>query len=164
MDGPEVALSAFSFRDVVLLYPLAVALHVFEEWPGFPVWARRFASPRYSDRAYAITHAFAIALALGTALLLRACPAPWLVFGFFAFVFGPGVLCNAFFHAGASLASRSYCPGVVTGLAVYLPLAAALTALAAREELIGAPVLGLALGIAAAFHTLEVGHNVFERW
>jgi hypothetical protein len=133
-----------SFRDAVLLFPLAVALHVFEEWPGFPAWARRFASPRYSDRAYAITHVFAIALALASMLLLRAFPAPWLVFAFFAFVFGPGVLCNAFFHAGASLASRTYCPGVVTGLAVYLPLFGLLATL--------------------AFHTLEVGHNVFERW
>jgi hypothetical protein len=103
-------------------------------------------------------------LALGAALLLRSFPAPWLVFAFFAFVFGPGVPCNAFFHAGASMVSRKYCPGVVTGLVVYLPLSALLATLAVREERIGIPALALAFGIAAAFHTLEVGHNVFERW
>jgi len=153
-----------SFRDVVLLFPCAVVLHVVEEWPGFPRWARRFASPRYSDRAYTITHAFAVTLALAVALLLRAFQAPWLLFAFFAFVFGPGVLWNACFHAGASLASRTYCPGVATGLAVYLPLSLWLGALALRDGLIAAPVLALALVVAAAFHTLEVGHNVFERW
>lgn len=160
----RAALTALSFRDAVLLFPPAVALHVFEEWPGFPAWARRFASPRYSDRAYVVTHLFAVALALASALLVRALPAPWLVFVFFAAVFGPGVLCNAVFHTGASLASRSYCPGVVTGLAVYLPLFAWLAALAVRDGLIALPVLGVALAVAAAFHTLEVGHNVFERW
>lgn len=160
----EAVFTGLSFRDAVLLFPLAVALHVYEEWPGFPVWARRFGSPRYSDRAYAVTHAFALALALGTALLLRAFPVPWLVFACFAFVLGPGVFCNAFFHAGASVASRAYCPGAVTGLAVYLPLSAVLATLAVREGLIGVAALGLALGLAAAFHTLEVGHNVFGRW
>ena len=34
---------------------------------------------------------------------------------------GPGVLCNAVFHLGASGVTRSYCPGAVTGLLVYLP-------------------------------------------
>jgi threonine/homoserine efflux transporter RhtA len=161
---PEANLAALSFRDAVLLFPLPVVLHVCEEWPGFPVWARRFASPRYSGRAYAITHALALVLALGSALLLRAFSAPWLVFAFFAFAFGPGVFCNAFFHAGTGLASRSDCPGVVTGLAVCLLFSAPFATLAVREELISVPSLGLALGIAAAFHTLEVGHNVFERW
>ena len=155
---------SLAFRDVVLLFPLAVALHVFEEWPGFPRWARRFASPRYSDRAYRATHAIAIALALVSALLLRAFPEPWLVFGTFALVFGPGAFCNAFFHAGASVLSRRYCPGAITGIALYLPLSLALAGLAAREGLIGVPALAAALAIAVVFHTLEVGHNVFEAW
>jgi len=152
------------FRDAVLLFPLAVVLHVFEEWPRFPRWARRFASPRYSDRAYGITHAFAIGSALALALLVRAFPAPWLLFPFFAFAFGPGVFCNALFHAGASLASRTYCPGTVTGLVVYLPLTVWLGTAVVREGLLGAPAFAVALGIASVFHTLEVGRNVFERW
>ena len=159
--GPSTGLA---FRDAVLLFPPAVVLHVVEEWPGFPRWARYFASPRYSDRAYLYTHAFAILLALTAALLLRAFTAPWLVFAFFAFVFGPGVFCNAFFHAGASLRSGRYCPGAITGIALYLPLSLVLAALATREGLIGAPALAGALAIAAVFHTLEVGHNVFARW
>ncbi len=152
------------FRDAVLLFPLAVVLHVYEEWPGFPRWARRFASPGYSDRAYSLTHAFAVASAVGVALLLRAWPAPWLLFGFFALLFGPGVFCNALFHAGASVWSRTYCPGAVTGLLVYLPFSLWLAALALHDGLIGASALALTLPVAVAFHTLEVGRNVFARW
>jgi hypothetical protein len=36
-------------------------------------------------------------------------------------VFGPGVFCNAWFIGGTIL-SRTYCPGVITGVLVYLPL------------------------------------------
>jgi len=164
MPSLDTTFGLLAFRDALLLFPLAVLLHVLEEWPGFPAWARRFASPRYSDRAYLVTHVCAVALALATTGLLRAFPKPGLVIAFFALCFGPGVFCNALFHTGASLWSRRYCPGALTGLALYLPLSALLAALAVREGLIGVPALGCALGVAAAFHVLEVGHNVFERW
>jgi hypothetical protein len=157
-------LPELGFRSAVLLFPIATALHVLDEWPGFPRWARRFASPRYSDRAYLITHALAVAMALATAALLRALPVPWLSFAFFAFVLGPGVFCNALFHAAASAWSRSLCPGVITGVLLYLPLSGLLAGLALREGLLTFPALLAALVIAAAFHTLEVGHNVFDRW
>src|SRR5262245_45774290 len=145
-----------SFRDALLLFPLAVVLHVLEEWPRFPAWARRFASPGYSDHAYVVTHVLAISLAVASTLLVRAFPTP-LVIPFFALVFGPGVLCNALFHAGASVLSWSYCPGALTGLALYLPLSALLATLAVREGLIGVPALAGSLVVALAFHVLEVG-------
>ena len=164
MTSLDATFAQPSFRDALLLFPLAVALHVLEEWPRFPAWARRFASPGYSDRAYVVTHVLAISLAVASTLLVRAFPTPWLVIPFFALVFGPGVLCNALFHAGASVLSRSYCPGALTGLALYLPLSALLATLAVREGLISLPALAGSLVVALAFHVLEVGHNVFERW
>jgi hypothetical protein len=39
-----------------------------------------------------------------------------------------------------------------------------LAVLALREGLVAGPSLGAALFLALAFHTLEVGHNVFKRW
>ena len=160
----KALLEILAFRDAVMLFPVAVMLHVLEEWPGFPRWARRFASPGYSDRAYLVTHALAIGGALALALLLRVYSPPWLLFLFFAFWFLPGVLCNACFHVGASVLSRAYCPGAITGALLYVPLSLWLAHLALDEGLLAAPALGLAGGIAVAFHTLEVGHNVFERW
>src|SRR5215471_8578581 len=47
-------------HDAVWLYPVATVLHVREEWPGFPGWARRFASTRYTDREYVAVHAATI--------------------------------------------------------------------------------------------------------
>lgn len=164
METLHGVLRSVSFRDAVIAFPLAVAAHVAEEWPRFPRWARRFASPEYSDREYALTHALAISSAVLVALVLRRCPADWLVFAFFAFAFGPGVCCNALFHAGASAITRAYCPGMVTGLVLYLPLAALVASSATAEGLISWPALALAIVMAAAVHTFDVGHNVFKRW
>jgi hypothetical protein len=111
-----------------------------------------------------VTHVLAVLGALTTSALLAISPKPWLVLLFFALVFGPGVLCNASFHAGATLRWRAYCPGVATGLLVYLPLSLLLAGLALREGLVSGPSLAAALAVAAAFHTVEVGHNVFKRW
>jgi Protein of unknown function with HXXEE motif len=153
-----------TFRTAVLLYPVATVVHVLEEWPRFPRWARRFASADYSDRAYVVTHVWAVTIALATAILLGIFPRPWLVVAFFAFVFGPSVTCNALFHTAATVASRTYCAGVLSGVLVYLPLSCLLAVLALREGLIGGPALAGSLAVALAFHTLEVGHNVFKRW
>jgi Protein of unknown function with HXXEE motif len=79
-------------------------------------------------------------------------------------VLGPGVFCNAWFHAGATVVTRTYCPGVVTGVLVYLPLSVILGALAVRDGLFTLRFLIAALIVAVVFHTLEVSHNVFKRW
>ena len=50
-----------SFNSAILLFPVAVILHILEEWPGFPRWVRRFASPEYSNREYVFTHVLAVA-------------------------------------------------------------------------------------------------------
>ena len=42
--------------------PAAFALHVLEEAPEFPAWARRHASPRYSHRDFVANNAFGFAL------------------------------------------------------------------------------------------------------
>ncbi len=152
------------FRNAVALYPLATLLHILEEWPRFPRWARRFASPQYSDREYQLTHVAAVAIAAVVFLLLSNFTRSWLVFLFFAFVFGPGVFWNAFFHMAATIRTRAYCAGVVTGLLIYLPLSLLLGRLALREGLISAPLLSIALAVALAAHIVEVGHNVFKRW
>ena len=83
---------------------------------------------------------------------------------FFAVVFGPGVFCNALFHIGASVRFRAYCPGTATALAVYLPLAGTLGALAVGDGLMSGRSLLVAMAIAPIVHTIEVCHNVFKKW
>jgi Protein of unknown function with HXXEE motif len=153
-----------AFRHAVLLLPAASLLHVLEEWPRFPRWARRFASDRYTDREYGIVHAVSLALALGSALLLSRFPGTWLLPALTALVIGPGMFWNGFFHLGATIVSRAYCAGVVTGLVLYLPLCALLGRQAVREGLVSPPLLASAVIVALVVHVTEVGHSVFKRW
>lgn len=95
---------------------------------------------------------------------MRALPAQWVLFVFFGLIFGPGVLFNALFHLGATIRYRQYCPGAITGMVLYLPLAIVLLALSIREAAIGPQAVVWALTVAAVFHTLEVGYSVFKRW
>ena len=155
--------SHLSFVQVLVLFPPSVALHVAEEWPRFPRWARRFASAQYSDREYITTHVVALVLAIGAVEVVRWFPATTVLFGFLAIVFGPGVFCNAWFHIGGTVLSRTYCPGVITGVLVYLPLSLIVAVSGMREGLFTPRLMVAAFAVAAIFHTLEVGHNVFKR-
>jgi uncharacterized membrane protein HdeD (DUF308 family) len=151
-----------SFAACLLAFPPAVALHVADEWlGGFPRWARRFGSPGYSDRVYLRAHALALVGASVLAGLVLTCPRPWLVFAFVSLWFGPGVSCNAIFHLGASLHTRTHCAGVFTGLTLYLPLSLCLYAAALREGALSPRALAAALAIAALFHAFEVRWSVF---
>ncbi len=78
-----------------------------------------------------------IAVSLLAALIVSRFPSRPVVFIFFAFVFTPAVLFNTLFHVGASVLTRSYDPGAITAVAIYLPLFAVITALAYGEGLLG---------------------------
>lgn len=158
------SIAALGFRDAVLLWPVLTVLHVYEEWPGFPAWARRFASPAYSDREYVVTHAATVAIAVGGAAVLSRWAEPVVVVAAFAFVLGSAVGWNGCFHLGATLWSRTYCPGTVTGVALYLPFTAWMAALAVRDGLVAPTPLAIAFGVALVGHVAEVGHTVFKRW
>ena len=155
---------ALSFRTAALLYPLITAAHVVEEWRSFPAWAGRFGSPRYSRREYVATHVAALVVATSGALLVRLAPASWSAFVFFTAFFGPSIACNALFHIGGSLLTRTYCPGVVTSVVLYVPATVLLATAVLRAGLLRPTTLAVAFAVAAVFHVAEVGHNVFKRW
>jgi hypothetical protein len=158
------SLSALAFRDAVLLGPVALLLHVVEEWPGFPHWARRFASTAYSDREYVATHLLAVGSAVAAAVLLSRSAEPAIAFAVVALLLAPGLFWNACFHVGATCWCRTYCPGAVTGLLVYVPFSVWLAHLAIRDGVMGWRPLAVAAGVGLAAHVIEVGHNVFKRW
>ena len=112
--------------DWIFWAPLAAAgLHILEEFVypgGFPTWYRHYKS----DTARSITTRFLVII---NALLLVACynigalgPRP---VGVAAWLTMMALLAaNAGWHLRAAIKTRSYSPGVVTGLVLYLPLAA----------------------------------------
>ena len=155
-------LSNMSFREAVWLFPLAYTLHVAEEWPQFPNWAARYASPQFTRRDYLIVHLAGIVVAFLSPVLLRLSSNRVIVFAFFAFVFTPAVFFNVFFHAGATAAYGAYSPGLLTALAVYPPLFLFISRRARREGLLSDRQGAAAFVIAGAFHAADVAHNVFR--
>ena len=108
-----------TFRQTVWLFPLAFGLHVFEEWPGFVVWANRYASASFTRRDYVVIHLTGVVGAIVVAALLSQFSPRALVFVFFAFLFLPALFWNALFHVGATAAFRDYCPGLITAALLY---------------------------------------------
>ena len=157
-------IDGFTFRQAVWLFPPAFLLHVVEEWPRFTRWAQAHASEQFTQRDYNTIHIAGVCASLLGAALVWRFPNPWMVSVFFAFIFVPGVFFNALFHAGASMLTRTYCPGVITAVLIYLPLSILLTGLGYAEDLLGPFTLAASLLIAGLFHTWEVGHNVFKTW
>ena len=153
-----------SFRQAVWLIPLGFMLHVAEEWPGFTAWANRYASDRFTQRDYVVIHLSGIAGALLVAVILASLPTRGLTFLAFALFFLPAMFWNVFFHAGATVLCRAYCPGLVTAVCLYPLVVYWVTRAAFRDGLLDAGTAGAALLIAGAFHLWEVGHNVFKAW
>jgi hypothetical protein len=114
-----------SIGSLFLWIPLlAIAAHLVEEfiWPGgFAQWYRAYppgSTAVVSARFLILVNAVFVVLALIPPLLgpsLRAY-GYWLVVAAIAGA-------NGLFHVRATLRTRSYSPGLVTGIALYIPLA-----------------------------------------
>jgi len=144
--------------------PLAAAsLHIVEEFVlpgGFPAW----------DRAYrpglrrSITPRFHIVI---NGLLLMVCydagalgRSPWGI-GLWLTVTAL-LFANAVWHLVGAVRTRSYSPGMATGLLLYVPLAAYGYAYYLHSGLASPPTAILAFAAGASYH-LGVG-NALHRW
>jgi hypothetical protein len=102
---------------------VAASLHMSEEFlvpGGFPAWYRgyRTGSSRVNRRFLVIVNAVLLLVCCDIALL-GGTP-----FGIAYWLTISALLCsNGIWHAWASYKSRTYSPGVVTGVVVYVPLA-----------------------------------------
>jgi hypothetical protein len=102
----------------------AVSLHLIEEfvWPGgFADWYRRYRP----ERARSVTTSFLFwinALFLAMAVIAGTLGSRPQGVAFWLVVASIGAA-NGLFHAWASYRSRTYSPGVGTGLVLYIPLA-----------------------------------------
>jgi hypothetical protein len=131
---------------------LAIAAHLFEEfvWPGgFARWYREY-PPGYtaivSPRFLVLINAAFVGLALLPPLLGATARglAYWVVVAAIAGA-------NALFHLMATVRTRRYSPGVVTGVALYVPLAVVGAGQLMRLGLVSLATVLQALVIAAAY-------------
>jgi hypothetical protein len=101
------------------LLPLTYLAHIAEEyWGGFPAWMSALSGAELSPQRFLALNALAwavmaavVALAVGTRYLR------WLVIALCA-----TVCVNGAAHLLASLATRGYSPGLLTGITFWLPL------------------------------------------
>lgn len=105
------------------LFPLTYVAHVAEEYGaggGFPAWLERAAGADLSPERFVALNLFGLATMLvGVGLVLRQRRMEWILT-----TAATAVLLNALSHAGASLLTWSYSPGLATGLALWCPLGA----------------------------------------
>ena len=103
----------------MILLPVAVALHIAEEWFGGLVdWASLALNLNIgNERFLAINAVGLVLIVIGSILAYREPSAAWIGVSIAALV---GV--NAIAHTVLSVAVGSYSPGTITGLFLYLPL------------------------------------------
>jgi hypothetical protein len=123
------------FRNLEWFFPLVLTLHNAEESLWLPVWSRRV--PRWHDPVAPGVFRFAVVILTLLAYLVTALSFwsgretvwTYLVFGYMA-----AMLANVLVpHIAASMATRSYMPGLATGVVLNLPILSLLMALALRQ-------------------------------
>jgi hypothetical protein len=112
----------FFGSDGVWLFPFSYLLHILEEWlvgERFYFWVRRITGRTMSARTFFWLNGFFLLLMVVAVLLVRSRRAAWLVpaLGFV-------VALNGFGHLLGALASRTYSPGLATGVLLWIPLGA----------------------------------------
>ncbi len=101
---------------------VAACLHIVEEFlfpGGFPAWYRRWRgadSTSVTPRFLVIINGLMLFGAVEVALVARSGQDLWWWFGLAGVLAG-----NGLWHGYASMRSRSYSPGTVTGLLLYVP-------------------------------------------
>ncbi|MGA3374001.1 MAG: HXXEE domain-containing protein [Terracidiphilus sp.] len=124
-----------SFRNLEWLFPVAAALHNAEEAIWFPGWSKRAGrwhspvAPGVFRFAVAVFTLLAFAVTWLSALSGKETLWTYLLFGYMI-----AMLANVLIpHIAATVAMRSYMPGVVTGVLVNLPVLSLLVVMALRQ-------------------------------
>ena len=101
------------------LFPAVYSIHIYEEyWGGFPEWISRFWGVESSGNSFLIWNVTALLLMIaGVLMVIKSKSYRWLLVSF-----STVILINGLLHAIASVVTKSYSPGVVSGLLLFIPL------------------------------------------
>lgn len=108
-------------RNLALALPVAFVLHVLEEAPLFVAWFNTRVTPPITQSSFLTVNAIGLVITVGVAFSIASNPQPlqglvgvaWVSFL---------MLANCLFHLVATVVLGRYCPGVITGSLLYLPL------------------------------------------
>ena len=133
----------------LLALPVSYLAHLAEEWwggEGFASWTGRALGAPVSETRFILVNSVAAPLfVLGTVLAIV--NRSW---GWFAVTFGTVVLINGSLHVLGSVGTASYSPGVITGLALYLPLG--LMVVRRGQTQLSTATFGVAAALGVAIH------------
>jgi hypothetical protein len=105
----------------VWLFPATYILHLCEEYfvaGGFPLWAQQRLRLHFGDTEFVAWNAFALVLMCVGAWLASRHPK----FRFIEIALAVAVLGNVLAHVFGTLTTRTYSPGLLTGVALWIPL------------------------------------------
>jgi len=125
-----------SFRNLEWLFPIVVTFHNAEEAIWLPAWSKR-AGRWHPPVAPGVVHFGVVVLTVLAYVIawLSATSGKQTVWTYLAFGYMVAMLANVLFpHVVASVALRSYMPGVATAVALNLPALSLLVVLALRER------------------------------
>jgi hypothetical protein len=127
--------TAMSFGNLEWLFPIVLTFHNAEEAIWLPDWSRRAGRWRFPVSPSVFRFGVAVLTVLAFAVTwLSARSGKQTVWTYLAFGYMVAVLANVLIpHVVASVALRSYVPGVVTAVTLNLPVLSLLVALAVRE-------------------------------
>ena len=147
------------YRDpaLVWLLPLAYALHILEEWfAGFPEWVALVVGSPLPRTTFVVINAIAMMAMIAA---IRSSTARE-TNGWMAIASATILFVNAFAHAIGSVVTRSYSPGLISGVVLYLPIAGLLLLRAASQAQPGAFARGIAIGVALHAAVFVVAYAV----
>lgn len=140
-----------SYRNPVWLFPIVATLHNIEEAIWLPAWSKRTGFWRTPVSPGAFRFAAAV-------LTVPAFAVTWLsaesgkqtIWTYLAFGFMVATLANVLIpHITASIALRSYMPGLATGVVLNLPVLSLLVAMTFREGYVsGGKAAAYSVGVA----------------
>jgi hypothetical protein len=134
--------------DPVLLAPPIFVAHFLEESPTFVAWFNAHVTPGINQGMFWRVNLTALVITLVVVAIewfSRSSVSLILVTGWFGFL----MLANAIFHIVAAIVDRSYVPGLLTAVILYLPYYSWLFVRGVKSKLAGVPVLILAAIIGA---------------
>ena len=149
-----------TFRRSAWALPVAYAVHVSEEAPGFTAWAWRNASERYTQRDFVRNNLLGLASTTAATVLVTRRRSRMLDLAYYTLVVTQQAMCNALFHAAATVTFGEYSPGLVTSI-LNVPLWRRLTrAMIAERRLTRRDVVACT-AVAGVVHADVVAHQVF---
>lgn len=134
------------FTRTVLLAPIIFVLHFLEESPWFVEWFNSHVSRGITSDMFWRVNLTALVItltAVGIEYLSRSGFSLTLVVGWLGFLMGA----NALFHVVAAIVDRSYVPGLLTAVLLYVPYYLWLFATAVKTRRSNATILVIAAGL-----------------